>query len=185
MKERINLLLSNIKRLISNEEILYRAYLVLTVAAVVFVGLFGIIPASKNTVSNLKLVMEMNKTNKMLSNKVIELKKAEESLNNVGNNVFFLENYLPENFNIQNYMVDFVFAAGDADFVVSRITPIKEKNGSVDIYVSMLGTRDLVKLINILESLNRVSEIQEIRVTKGLEYNTLSMTLRTFIMEKQ
>jgi hypothetical protein len=185
MKERINLITNNINRLLSNEEISYRVYLVLAVVTFVVVGLFGVIPSTKNLISNITLASSINKDNSSLLSKLIELKKVEIQLNNVGSNILFLDSYLPENFDIQNYLVDFVFASGEADFVVERVTPFNEDKDNIDLSLVMIGNGDSIKLINVLESLNRITEVQSLNVSKGKEYNTLSMLIKTFIMEKQ
>jgi hypothetical protein len=185
MKEKINLLFNNINRLLSNEEVSYRLYLTLAVATFVIVGIFGIIPSTKNLISNITLAKDIRKNNVALAGKLIELKKSGVDLNNVGTNISFLDSYVPEDFNLQNYLVDFVFASGEADLVLERLIPIDEESGSVNLSVSMIGNGDPLKLINVLESLNRISEIQSFSVFKGMEYNTISMIIKTFIMEKQ
>lgn len=185
MKEKINLVVNNIRRLLSNEEFSYRVYLILVVGTFIVVGLLGIIPSTKILISNITLASDINKNNKDLSSKLVSLKKIEGDLNIVGQNAYFLESYLPETFNIQNYLVDFVFASGEANLVVERVTPVKEDNGVVDLAVIMVGNGDVVKLVNVLESLNRVTEVQSVSVSKGKEYDTLSMLIKTFIMEKQ
>ncbi|MFZ2664110.1 MAG: hypothetical protein WAX66_02005 [Patescibacteria group bacterium] len=185
MRERFNLLISNLKRVLSNDDLAYKMYMILAVLTFVLVGVFGIIPSSKTLISNVKLVVDLNKNNIMLSNKLAELKKVENELSVVTNNIFFLENYLPTEFNIQDYIVDFVFATGEAEFALDRITPVKEGTSGVDLAVVIVGSGDPVRLISILESLNRVTEIQDLRISKSGEYATLSMLVRTFIMEKQ
>ena len=185
MREKFNLLISNLKRVLSNDDLVYRMYMILAVLTFVLVGIFGIVPSSKTLVSNIKLAVDLNKSNIMLSDKLVDLRKVESELNAVTNNIFFLENYLPTEFNIQDYIVDFVFATGEAEFSLDRITPVKEGASGVDLAVVIVGNGDPVKLISVLESLNRVTEIQDLRVSKSGEYATLSMLVRTFIMEKQ
>jgi hypothetical protein len=185
MKEKINLIINNINRLLSNDEVSYRLYMILVVGTFVVIGLFGVIPSTRILFSNISLASDLNKNNSALSSKLGEIKKVEADLNSVGTNAFFLENYLPTNFNIQTYIVDFVFASGESDLVVERVTPINEEKGIVNLSVTMIGNGSALKLINVLESLNRVSEIQSLSVTKGKEYDTISMLIKTFIMEKQ
>lgn len=187
MKEKLYLLISNTSRLLSNERISYRLYMILAATSFLVIGIFGIVPSTKNIIFNITLVSDMVKTNTMLSNKLVELKTAEQELSSVGSNIFLLENYLPEDLNIQNYLIDFVFVAGEAEFIVERVSPLNENggSGSIDLSVVMIGNGDLSKLITLLESLSRVTEIQSLSVVKSGEYDTLTMTVRTFIMEKQ
>ena len=136
-------------------------------------------------VANYKLVREMTKTNVMLRKKITDIADAKDKMDDISDFLKLLEIYLPDNFNIQNYIVDFVFSAGDADYVIDRFTPVKQDKGSVDIAVNLIGTGDPLKLIKNIESLIRVTEIQEVRFSKGVDFNELTLTVKTFIMEKQ
>ena len=184
MKEKLQLFFSKITRLISNEDVSFKIYLVAAIVALLTIGLFGVFPGLKTVYENYKLVLEMKNTNVMLTKKIQDLETAKSSLDNVGNNVLYLKNSLPANFDIQNYMVIFVFAAGNADLVVDRFTPYDNQGNAVDILVNLIGNGDLYRLISNLESINRVSEVQDIRVKKAEAYNEITLKVRTFIMEK-
>lgn len=185
MRDRLQRTYNNISRLISNEYIAYKIYLVWLVMTLVLFGFFGIYPLSKSIFANYKLTREMVKTNSMLTKKIADITDAKEKMDRVSGFLNLLELYLPEEFSTQNYMVDFIFVAADGDYVVDRFTPLAQTPTIVDISVNLIGIGDFLKVINNLEALIRVTEIQNIRFTKNVEYNELTLTVRTFIMEKQ
>ena len=185
MKERPQLFFNKINRLISNEAISFKFYLFWGILAILTIGLFGILPGVKTVYENYRLVSDMKTTNVMLVKKIQDLDKVKSSLDNVGSNILYLEANLPRNFEIQNYMIIFVFAAGDANFVVDRFTPYSSEGNAVDILITLIGDGDLYKLISNLESINRISEVQDIKMTKTAAYNEITLKVRTFIMEKQ
>jgi len=185
MKEKFNLVVSNLKRVLSNSDLSYKIYMVFAILTFILIGVFGIVPSSKVFIANIKLAIDMNKSNSMLSSKLVELKKVEGDLKAVEDSIFFLENYLPEQFNVQDYIVDFVFSSGETDFSIDRVTPVKEAGDVINLAIVFVGNGSPVELVNILESLNRVTEIQDLKVSQNEGYTTLSMLVKTFIMEKQ
>ena len=183
MREQLQLLLSKISRLLSNEDIAFKVYLSLGAAVVLTVGLFGIVPGVKAVYENFNLVREMKTTNAMLNKKIQDLETAKTGLDNIGNNLSYLEYNLPTNFDIQNYMIVFVFVAGDSNYVVDRFSPYNSQGNAVEILITLIGKGDLSRLITNLEKINRISEVEDIRLKRSDAYDEITLRVRTFIME--
>jgi hypothetical protein len=184
MKLKTKTLYSDLQRHLSNEEIAYKVYLYWAFIVVVFIGIFGIFLLLKTINSNLQLGREVKDTNIALREKIQEINEIKSSLDDIGDNVLFLDFFLPDRFELHVYMIDFVFLAGGSGFVVERFAPGNIQGNKVDLSVSIVGEGNLKELVRNLEMSNRISEITNLLVFKGSEYPTTSMQISTYIMEK-
>jgi len=185
MKQRFQRILNNITRFITNEETQFRIYLYWAIAAVLVIGFFGIYPFTKSLINKIQVFSSMTSVNNNLSTKTKDLSIAETKLAEAGGDVLFIDNYLPETFNIQNYMVDFVVAVADGGFTVDTFTPVKQAGNAYELAIAMSGNGDIIKIIKNLEALNRVSEVESLRLYRNTEGINLNLLVKTFIMEKQ
>lgn len=178
---------NGLKRILSNESVSYRVYLIWGVITLVFFGLFGLLPISINTVSNLKLANEMSKNNKNLDKKIVYLKKMKEDLKVVEESTQLLDIYLPDVYDPQNHVVELSVIVGDAGFSLSKfssnLSNLENKN-YIDSNLTVIGNGNLDKLISDIESSGRLSEIKNLSVSKGKEEVNIVMTIRSYIMEK-
>lgn len=185
MKEKIQRIRNNLTRLVTNEDVSYKTYLYWAAVTVLLVGVFGIYPFTRELIGKYQISRQMTKLNKDLLKKFNEVSDASEKIKMVGSDVLYLNNYLPEDFDTQNYMIDFVTAAGKAGYYVDTFTPLIQEGSVIEISVGLSGEGDLVKLTENLENMNRVSEIQNVGLTKVGAVDTLRLNIKTYIMEKQ
>ncbi|MBU0534651.1 MAG: hypothetical protein ABIJ82_03990 [Patescibacteria group bacterium] len=185
MKEKIQKVSNNFARLITNEVISYKIYLYWAAIAVLLMGIFGVYPFTRELIGKYQISRQMTKLNKDLSKKYNEISDASEKIKLVGTDVLYLNGYLPENFDPQNYMIDFVTASGNAGYYVDTFVPTGQEGSVVEIVVALFGEGDLTQLMENLENLNRVSEIQNVELVKRGASDTLRLNIKTYIMEKQ
>lgn len=176
---------SNLSRSISNKDTLFRIYLYWAVLSVVFLGFFGIYPTAKAILNNLSIISEMKSVNTGLEKRLFDLLALKIKLDKVKNEIPLLDNYLPETFEIQNYMVDFVVASQEAGFNVQSFVPLQEESSSVYVNVELLGEGDVVGLIKNIEKLNRVTEVESVLLSRQAPYDILTLVVKNFIMERQ
>jgi len=185
MKGNIQKVGNNLNRLVTNETISYKIYLYWAAASVLLLGFFGIYPITRELFGKYETLKQMTKLNKDLSRKITDISNASEKMKLVETSIPYLNNYLPDNFDLQNYMVDFVTASGKAGYYVDIFMPMTHEGSVVEIFISLFGEGDLVKLTENIENMNRVSEIQNITLSKSGSVDSLRLTIKTYIMEKQ
>ena len=185
MKEKIQKVSNNFARLITNEAVSYKIYLYWAAIAVLLIGILGIYPFTRELVGKYQISRQMTKLNKDLSKKFNEISNASEKIKLAGTDVSYLNSYLPEDFDPQNYMIDFVTASGKAGYYVDVFVPVRQEGSVVEITSALSGEGGLTQLIENLENLNRVSEIQNVELVKRGALDILRLDMKTYIMEKQ
>jgi len=184
MNKWLSKMLSSLSRFLSNEFLALRMYQYWALGTVVFFGFFGIYPNVKAIFQKVPLVYEMSKINKDLSSKAIELSKLENVLKEVRNDATFLHNYMPDNFDIQNYMVDFVISAAQTGFLVDRFIPMEKDNNITEVSVTLSGGGNLPALVSLLEDMERVTEVSQLRYTVEKDGGILRVVVKTYSMQK-
>ena len=184
MNKQFSKISSSLSRFLSNEFLALRMYQYWTLGVAVIFGFFGIYPNVKAISQKVPLVYEMNKVNKDLSSKAIELWELESVLKEVRSDVGFLHSYMPNNFDIQNYMVDFVISAAQTGFLVDRFSPAEKDGNVTEISITLLGGGDLVALVNLLEDMERVTEVSQLVYTIEESGERLRIVVNTYSMQK-
>ena len=184
MKEIINWIYSTIHRFISNEAIAIKIYIYWGISTLMFFGLFGFYPVSKIFISNIKLLDEMYKNNLQLEKKIEELKVAKEKIDIVGEDAKILEQFLPDDFEPQTYMVELALLVGEAGYSLDKIDFGKIDNSRVSMSLGITGKGNLNDLVSSIETSGRITEIENIKLSLGDRDNTLNLTIKSFIMEK-
>lgn len=185
MREKIQKIKNNVIRWATNEDVSHKMYLGWTVLVVLLMGVFGIYPATRELIGKYQLSRQMVVLNQDLLKKSNEVSIASEKIKAAGTDVAYLDRYLPESFDLQNYMIDFITASGRAGYSVDTFVPTDQQGSEINIYVSLSGGGDLIQLIQNLENMNRISEIQSIGLSKMGAGSILRLIIKTYIMEKQ
>lgn len=185
MRQEFQKLKNNIVRLLTNEALSQKMYLGWAAVAILLIGVFGILPVSRELLNKYTIIVQMTELNKALSKKIDDVSNASKEIELIAEDIIYLNSYLPEDFEIQNYMIDFITAAGVAGYYVDSFTPATESGGAIGIFVTLSGDGDLITLIKSIENLKRVSEIQDVNLSNSGTENSLRLTVTTYIMEKQ
>jgi Tfp pilus assembly protein PilO len=154
---------------------------------VIAFGFFGIRPLWSVLNQKSSLVTEMRSTNKNLSRNLGVLKDVHDDIERAGENLKYLEDYMPELPQVEDFLLDFVVAASSAGFSVDRFTPGAFSTGeSLDnqygIAAKLKGKGDPVKLVNNVEELKRISFVDEIKyaISEKDMSVTIDMSIRIF-----
>lgn len=184
MNKWVSKMLSSLSRFLSNEFLALRLYQYWVLGTIVIFGFFGIYPSVRAIFQKVPLVYEMSKINRDLFSKATELSKLETVLEEVRSDAVFLHNYMPDNFDIQNYMVDFVISAAQTGFLVDRFIPMEKDNNITEVSVTLSGGGDLPTFVSLLEDMKRVTEISQLTYTIEKDGGTLKAVVKTYSMQK-
>ncbi|MBW6441924.1 hypothetical protein K0B04_03435 [Patescibacteria group bacterium] len=183
MKEIINWVNNTINRFISNEAVAVKIYIYWGLVTLLFFGFFGFYPVSKIFISNVKVLDEMYQNNLKLEKKIEELKIAKEKIDIVGDDFKILDQFLPDDFEPQTYMVELALLAGESGYSLDRISFGKIDKSRVSMTLGITGKGNLIDLVRSIETSGRITEIENIRLSIGDRENTLNMSIQSFIME--
>lgn len=184
MKEETTGILSTIKRLISNDAVSVKIYIYWGVFTLVIFGLFGFFPVTKIFISNVKLLEEMYDSNKKLESKIEELKVAKEKIDIVGEDAKILDEFLPDDFLAQTYMVQMSLMAGESGYSLDKINFEKVSGSSVSMSLSLTGKGKVIDFIEKLESSGRITQVENVKISIGDRDDTLNLNVKSFIMVK-
>lgn len=174
-----------IRRTLTNEAISLKIYIIWGLITLVVFGFLGFIPVSKNFLSNVKLLDELYQNNLSLEEKIEELKIAKEKVEIVGEDVNILDNFLPDEFLAQNYLVDMSLLFGQAGYSLDSVSFQNKDSNEIGMGIRATGKGNLKDLIKSLEESNKIYEIQNITSSIGDRDDIVSMTVKSFIMERQ
>jgi Tfp pilus assembly protein PilO len=184
MKEFFERAKNTLKRLLTNEALAARMYLYWGIATVVIFGVFGFLPVSKIFLSNIKLLDEMYQNNLKLEKKIGELEDAKAKLDIVGEDAYILDEYLPNDFEPQTYMVEISSLAGKSGYSLDKVSFGKIQNSRVSMVLGMSGKGNLEEFVKQVESSGRITEISNIKLSISDREDTLSIQIESYIMEK-
>ena len=180
--------LNLIRRILSNEAIAIKIYIVWGLITLVVFGFMGFLPVSKIFLSNIDLLDDLYQNNLNLEKKIDELKVAKEKVELVGEDANILDKFLPDEFQAQNYLVDMSVIFGQSGYSLDSISFTNTSVNNVDevtMNLRISGKGNLKDLVASLEESKKLNEIQSIRFSVGGREDSLHMTIRSFIMENK
>lgn len=182
MKEFFEKARNTLKRLLSNEAVAARIYLYWGIATLVVFGIFGFLPVSKIFLSNIRLLDEMYKNNLKLEDKIVELKDAKTKLDIVGDDADILDEYLPNDFEPQTYMVEIASLAGRSGYSLDKVGFGKIQDSRVSMNLGMSGRGEIKEFVREVETSGRITEIGDIRLSIGEREDSLTIQIESYIM---
>jgi hypothetical protein len=168
------------------------AYL-LRVSAGVFVitlfifGMMGIYPLHIILKTKYQLIREMKSVNTIMQNNYIYAAQAEIDLQNHAKEIELLDDYMPVNTNVQNYLLEFVNALSDTGYVVTDVTQHTDTspNGVISLTINLEGHDYPTEIIKRIEDLKRVSQVKDLKLRydkEGFTHLTLELSIYTLII---
>jgi Tfp pilus assembly protein PilO len=137
--------------------------------AVVAFGLFGIRPLYYILKEKKELISEMEATNEALAKNIEDLKVIEYDLIEAGESLDYLNEYMPESFVPEDFLLDLSFAVSRVDYTVERYAayrrPTEENENELWVNVRIEGEGDTADLIRAIESLKRLTTVRNFRYT--------------------
>lgn len=173
--------LNKIKRVFSNEYLMSKIYLYWFIGTMLIFGLLGIYPFSKIFVQKINILQKMSLLNRGLQEKVQRLVAAEDIYKDYATEIDLIQSYLPDDFNLQNYMVEVIVVCSKAGFTVERFTPTSSDENSVNIVLKIRGNGNVTELVKGVETMMRITEINYIDNVMENNENAITLDLKTFI----
>ena len=182
MKEKKEEIINFIKRTLSNEALSVRIYIVWGILTLLVFGIFGLYPVSKIFVSNVKLLDDLYTNNLKLEKKIEDLKSAKEKVDIVGEDADILDNFLPDEFLAQNYLVDFSLLAGEAGYALDGVKFEEVEGSEVVVSLNLSGKGDLKYFVKSLEESRRLNEIIDIKYSVRDRENSINIGVNPFFV---
>lgn len=183
--DKTNDFLNSIRRILSNESISIKIYIVWGVVTLLLFGFMGFLPVSKIFFSNISLLEDLYQNNLKLEKKIEELEVAKEKVELVGDDVNILDKFLPDEFQAQNYLVDMSVIFGQSGYSLDSVSFNNKNVNEVDMSLRISGKGNLKELVSKLEESKKLNEIQNIRYGIGSREDSLNMSIKSFIMENR
>jgi len=171
----------NIQRYIKFlDESPYFYFYVMLFCVVVF-GFLGIIPLTSSIFKKSSALIEGNKVYQDLVKKEQSLKLASEELRSINPYIFYLEAYMPEDINLDDYLVSLTAVSANDGFDIRRLAPLGDVvNNSLAIQVSFDGYGKITDLVRDVEGLKRVTRITEVEVNRVKGKDRIDLLLQIF-----
>lgn len=138
------------------------------VLAVITVGIFLIFGIRPNLISitrKVKYVSELRDLRDAMRTKTEQLDTAESDLQTARPYLPLLDNALPNQSQIQNYLKDLVLVASENNFVLQDLRAYPLSNTEIELNLKMLGNiNNLSKFVSQVEQLGRTTTIDRIDV---------------------
>lgn len=178
----INEYVVKIKRYTSHSSNLAQIYTLWFLIVFSFLFIFGVVPGIRSIFEKIQIVSEMSKVNKSLSNKSESLKKSQKELETYQSAIKSLDHYLPDDFLMSSYMVEFVLGTADSGFTIVRFVPGESNDDSnqTSIMVSLKGLGSIQNLISNVESLKSVTEVEKIGYIVNEDTKDVTLNIRVF-----
>lgn len=175
--------LNLIRRILSNEAISIKIYIVWGLLTLLIFGFMGFLPVSKIFLSNISLLEDLYQNNLSLEKKIDELEVAKEKVELIGDDANILDKFLPNEFQAQNYLVDMSVIFGQSGYSLDSVSFSTKDANEVNMTLRVSGKGNLKDLVSKLEESKKLNEIQNIRYSVGSREDSLNMTIKSFIME--
>ena len=168
-----------LKRKLSDEEKSKKIYSIWFSLSFVFILFFGILPILRNLREKIEVQKEMVDLNDIFTQNIKTLSQLEKDYQEVEDYLPYLNQYLPEDANVQNYLLDFTAALSRSGFSLNKLTVSEGEH--VLIKVSLQGTGDEQSVIDGIENLKRVTNIEKIAVSyQEDELKSILLDLKVF-----
>lgn len=172
-------MLNVLKRRLTDREIAKKLYFFWFTASFLFILFFGIIPILGNLKEKIEIRNQMVDLNEVLTQNIKKLSQLEKDYERAERYLPYLSEYLPQDADVQNYLVDFTSALSRTGFSLNKFT-VSESDHLL-IKVSLQGSGDEQRVIDEIENLKRVTNIEDISVSYQKDGSkNLSLSLKVF-----
>lgn len=162
-----------------NQRTIQFIYLVFTIIALIFFGIFAINP-TLSTIAKLQKELSDNQfVDEQLQRKINNLSKLQTSYANLGPDIEMIDNSVPKTPQAPNLIaqIQSVAIAANVNVLSVQVQPVQliepgnsKKNGSFSFSIFVLGTQsNIYSMISSLLAMQRVISIDEITITKKNE----------------
>jgi hypothetical protein len=174
-------LANNFKRNFEFIESHPKFYLYWSLVVLVIFGLLGIGPLIKILIVKYSASRDISSTTVRLEEKSAELESHRFILENFEKLHPNFGVYLPEEPNTEDYMVDFVGKAEAGGFTVVSFSPQRNiKDDGIILDILMEGSGNVPALVSSVESLKRLSQVEEVSFLDVKGVNKVRVIVKIF-----
>lgn len=143
----------------------YEVYTIYLLITVFLFGFYGVYPGIKNFLENRKVFSQLTQLKTSLEEKKAFLVATQSDLARVGKYKEPLNKIIPDDYEVQNYLIEFAVAASSSGFGLRSFTVGEISENYINILVTLDGPYIfLSRLVKNIESLSRFTEITSINV---------------------
>lgn len=178
-------LLINLNRMLDNPPVFLKVLRGWAVLSFVVFGLFGIYPQAKTLLKSVETYSEMQKINKSLKEKTDLIRSESLKVEKNQRGVTALNTYLPDDYEVQNYIVDLSFATAQTGYTLTgfRVDWPTDYSPEVKAYADLNGMGKFKELITTIESLKRVSQVNDLRFSNQNDDKSVLLQIEIFILK--
>lgn len=170
---------NSLKRKLSDKEESKKLYAIWFVLSFLFILFYGILPTRRNLKNKIEIQNQMGDLNDVMTENIKKLSQLEKDYEEAEKYVPYLNEYLPEDADVQNYLVDFTSALSRTGFSLNRFTVSGAEH--VLIKVEIQGFGEEQRLVDEIESLKRVTNIEDFSVSYQQDGSKdISLSLKVF-----
>jgi hypothetical protein len=151
-----------VKRRFDDSEFVYKLYLLWFVATVLGVGIFCIKPMIELIYKKIQLINEINTDADNIKINIATIDKISSTILVDTEAVSSLNTSLPENLDVEQYVVDLSKAVASAGFILKRVGVANSMNtssGAVRLACALSGPGNFPVLIENIEKLKRITRV--------------------------
>lgn len=152
------------KLFFSNELLLSRIYLYWSLFSFFIFVFLGIVPTAYNFSKKIGVYQELRGLNYQMNLKLKALSDTQDLLVKVQPYMVLLDRTLPKSLATHEYMVSFMQDAGLSGFIVKSFNSAEAENGGVPLTIVLEGRGSLPDLISRVESAQRVTIIDNVKL---------------------
>lgn len=179
---------TNLNRSLGNSSFLLKVLTIWAVCTLLIVGFLGIYPQVKVLRKSAKTYKEMKEINQKLKNKIEDINKEYEKVEKNEKGIQFLDAYLPDDYGLQNYIVDLSLAAAKSGYLLTGLTVQGDSDLSADILAEATfeGDGNFGDLVKTVESLERISQVNELSFSNTSdEKKKVVLVINIYVLEEK
>jgi hypothetical protein len=159
----ITYFINTVKASFSRRSVVLNFYFCWAFLSIILLGALGIVPFVLHIVSTFKLVNDIKQTETRIERNTYALQGERTLIADNSNVVSILDTSIPQNIDIQNFMLDFVSVASTGGYNVTFLAPdtVNIKDGVIPVSVKVSGTGTPADLLKSLSQLKRLCNIKE------------------------
>ncbi len=162
----LNKIKNNLTRMIADPSFAFRVYGIWAFMVVVFFGVLGVYPLYKVVIQKYQTMTDMKNVNLSLEKKINFLTTEQAAAEKYKSKIELLDNYLPDEINAQDYLVDLSLITSKAGFGLVGLNPaIGDQPSREHALLATLkgsGYIGLIDLVNNIESMGRTTQIDKL-----------------------
>lgn len=161
----------NIERSLKSTVNAFRIYSVIFSFCAIVFGYYGVLPLSNIIKTKLAISKEMRVLYKTMKNNLENAQREAASISENQTRIVLLDRYMPQETEVQTYILDFVDSVGASGFTLTNFSQDASNSaaGQVDISLSLEGVSYPTEVIKKIEVLKRVTKIKRVNIYQNTE----------------